>query len=200
MALRGASGMVVIDATTLMLLLRPGIPIPNGPNGLPIDRPKERIEFLVQQLDKAGTNIIIPTPALSEALVRAGVVGSQELVEKLQKFRVFRIEPFDLRASIEVAAMSRDALGGGNKRGKADPKSTWAKIKFDRQIVAIAKVHAVTTIYSDDGDIRTLGERAKIKVVSVADLPLPPQKDQIDWIENADIAAHGATGAQETKP
>jgi hypothetical protein len=183
-----------------MLLLRPGIPIPNGPNGLPIDRPKERIEFLVQQLDKAGTNIIIPTPALSEALVRAGVVGSQELVEKLQKFRVFRIEPFDLRASIEVAAMSRDALGGGNKRGKADPKSTWAKIKFDRQIVAIAKVHAVTTIYSDDGDIRTLGERAKIKVVSVADLPLPPQKDQIDWIENADIAAHGATGAQETKP
>jgi hypothetical protein len=192
--------MVVIDATTLMLLLRPGIPIPNGPNGLPIDRPKERIEFLVQQLDKAGTNIIIPTPALSEALVRAGVVGSQELVEKLQKFRVFRIEPFDLRASIEVAAMSRDALGGGNKRGKADPKSTWAKIKFDRQIVAIAKVHAVTTIYSDDGDIRTLGERAKIKVVSVADLPLPPQKDQIDWIENADIAAHGATGAQETKP
>ena len=192
--------MVVIDATTLMLLLRPGIPIPNGPNGLPIDRPKERIEFLVQQLDKAGTNIIIPTPALSEALVRAGVVGSQELVEKLQKFRVFRIEPFDLRASIEVAAMSRDALGGVNKRGKADPKSTWAKIKFDRQIVAIAKVHAVTTIYSDDGDIRTLGERAKIKVVSVAYLPLPPQKDQIDWIENADIAAHGATGAQETKP
>jgi CobQ-like glutamine amidotransferase family enzyme len=66
--------------------------------------------------------------------------------------------------------------------------------------VAIAKVHAVTTIYSDEGDIRTLGERAKIKVVSVADLPLPPQKDQIDWIENADIAAHGATGAQETKP
>ena len=192
--------MVVIDATTLMLLLRPGTPIPNGPNGLPIDRPKERIEFLVQQLDKAGTNIVIPTPALSESLVRAGVAGSQELIEKLQKYRVFRIEPFDLRASIEVASMSRDALLSGNKRGKADPKSTWAKIKFDRQIVAIAKVHAVTAIYSDDGDIRTLGEKARIKVVSVADLPLPPQKDQIDWVENAEISAHGAAGGQEQTP
>ena len=187
--------MVVIDATTLMLLLRPGTPIPNGPDGIPIDRPKERIEFLVYQLDKAGTNIVIPTPALSEALVRAGVAGSQELIDKLQKFRVFRIEPFDLRASIEVAAMSRDALATGSKRGKADPKATWAKVKFDRQIVAIAKVHAVTTIYSDDGDIRTLGERARIKVISVADLPLPPQKAQMDWLENA-----GAAGAQEAKP
>ena len=145
--------MVVIDATTLMLLLRPGTPIPNGQNGLPIDRPKERIEFLVQQLDKAGTNIVIPTPALSEALVRAGVIGSEELIEKLQKFRVFRIEPFDLRSSIEVAAMSRDALAGGNKRGKADPMSTWAKIKFDRQIVAIAKAHAASAQLAEECEV-----------------------------------------------
>jgi predicted nucleic acid-binding protein len=186
--------MVGIDATTLMLLLRPGIPIPNGANGLPIDRPKERIEFLVKQLDKAGTKIIIPTPALSEALVRAGVAGSQDLVEKLQKFAIFRIEPFDLRAAIEVAAMSRDAIAAGNKRGKSD--ATWAKIKYDRQIVAICKVHGVTTIYSDDGDLRTMGEAAKIKVISVADLELPPEKAQGDLLDTlAAQAAQGDTGA-----
>lgn len=175
--------MVGIDATTLMLLLRPGIPIPNGPNGVPIDRPKERIEHLVGELQKSGTRIVIPTPALSEALVRAGVVGSQELVDKLQKFAVFRIEPFDLRAAIEVAAMSRDAVASGNKRGKSD--ATWAKVKYDRQIVAICKVHGVTTLYSDDGDIRNLGGQAKIQVVSVADLPLPPQKAQLELLEYA---------------
>jgi len=191
--------MVGIDATTLMLLLRPGIPIPNGPNGLPIDKPKERIEYLVQQLDKAGTKIVIPTPALSEALVRAGVAGSQDLIEKLQKFAVFRIEPFDLRAAIEVAAISRAAMASGNKRGKADT-ATWAKVKYDRQIVAISKVHGVTTIYSDDGDIRTLGEKEKIKVVSVGDLPLPPEKAQMDWVEHAaEQAAQGAAGANEAK-
>jgi hypothetical protein len=182
-----------IDATTLMLLLRPGIPIPNGPNGLPIDRPKERIEYLVKRLDDNGTKILIPTPALSEALVRAGISGSQELVEKLQKFAVFRIEPFDLRAAIEVAAMSRDAIASGKKKGASD--ATWAKVKYDRQIVAISKVHGVKTIYSDDGDICALGAKAKIKVLSVADLPLPPEKLQMDMLDQlAQQNDQGATG------
>jgi hypothetical protein len=175
--------MVVIDATTLLLMLRPGTPVPRGPGGVEIDRPKERIDHLVQQLDKAKTKIIVPTPALGEALVRAGAAASQQIVEHLQRYSVFAIEPFDTRASIEVAAMSREALAKGNKRGKSD--ATWAKVKYDRQIIAIAKVHGATTIYSDDGDIETLGKRAKINVVSLADLPLPPQKAQLDLLEHA---------------
>jgi hypothetical protein len=55
--------MVVIDATNLLLMLRPDTPVPAGPNGVPIQKPKERIDYLVQQLSKAQTKIIIPTPA-----------------------------------------------------------------------------------------------------------------------------------------
>lgn len=192
--------MVVIDATTLMILLRPGIPVPGGPNGVPIDRAKERIEYLVQQLEKAGTKIVIPTPALSEALVRAGVTGSQEILEKLQKFAVFRVEPFDQRAAMEVAAMSRDALARGNKRGQSN--ATWAKVKFDRQIVAIAKVHGATAIYSDDGDIRALGQKAKISVVSLADLPLPPEDRQMKLalIERTQDTSIGGADAESPNP
>jgi hypothetical protein len=170
--------MVVIDTTFLLLMLRPGTPVPNGADGLPIENPKERIEYLVSQLDKAKTKIIIPAPALGEALVRAGAEPTQKIVEHLQKYSVFSIEPFDTRAAIEVAAMSREALAKGRKKGKSD--ATWAKVKYDRQIVAIAKVHGTQTIYSDDSDIRTLGARAKISVVSLADLPLPPQKAQME--------------------
>jgi hypothetical protein len=65
--------MVVIDATMLLLMLRPGTLVPGGADGVPITRPKERIDYLVQQLDKAKTKIIVPTPALGEALVRAGL-------------------------------------------------------------------------------------------------------------------------------
>ena len=170
--------MVVIDATVLMLMLRPGTPVPNGPDGIPIDRPKERIEYLVQRLNNAKNKIIIPTPALAEALIRAGAAASQQIVDHLQRYSVFGIEPFDQRAAVEVAAMSREALVRGNKRG--DSAATWAKVKYDRQIVAIAKVHGVITIYSDDGDIKKLGKRAKIEVISVADLPLPAEKAQLD--------------------
>lgn len=170
--------MVVTDATMLLLMLRPDTPVPAGPDGLPIDRPKERVEYLVQRLDKAKSKIIIPTPALSEALVRAGAEGSQRIIEQLQRYSVFSIEPFDTRAALEVAAMSRDALESGNKRGKS--AAPWAKVKYDRQIVAIAKVNSAATIYSDDGDIETLAKRAKIGVVKLVDLPLPPQKAQLD--------------------
>jgi predicted nucleic acid-binding protein len=159
-------------------MLRPDTPVPGSPNGVPIEHPKERIEFLVQQLDKAKTKIIIPTPALSEALVRAGAAASQEIIEQLQRFSVFSIEPFDTRAAIEVAAMTRDALSKGKKRGGS--AATWAKVKYDRQIVAIAKVSGATTIYSDDKDIKALARTAKINVVGLADLPLPPQKAQLD--------------------
>jgi predicted nucleic acid-binding protein len=175
--------MVVIDATTLLLMLRPDTPVPNGADGLPVDRPKDRIEYLVQQLDKAKTKIIIPTPALGEALVRAGAAATQQIIDHLQRYSVFSIEAFDTRAAIEVAAMSRDALISGGKRGTST--ATWAKVKYDRQIVAIAKVNGATTIYSDDGDIATLGRRAKINVVGLADLPLPPQKAQLDLLEHA---------------
>jgi hypothetical protein len=61
--------MVVIDATILLLMLRPGTPVPAAPDGTQIEKPKERINFLVKELEKQKTKIIIPTPALHTGLV-----------------------------------------------------------------------------------------------------------------------------------
>jgi histidinol phosphatase-like PHP family hydrolase len=168
--------MEVIDASLLLLLFRPDTPVPAQAGGVPLPHVKERVEFLIATLDKSKTKLIVPTPALSEVLVRAGATASVQIVEHLKNFAVFRIEPFDERAAIEVAAMTRQALSKGSKRGKSD--ATWAKIKFDRQIVAIARVCGAKTIYSDDGDIRKLAKQYGINVIKVADLPLPPQAAQ----------------------
>jgi hypothetical protein len=78
--------MVVIDATVLLLMLRPGTPVQNDSTGKAIDRPKERIDYLVKHLDKNKSKIIIPTPALSEAPVRAGASASQEIITHLNRF------------------------------------------------------------------------------------------------------------------
>ena len=115
--------------------------------------------------------------------MKAGAVASLQIVEELQKHAVFSIEPFDTRAALEVSAMSRTALAGGNKKGKST--APWQKVKFDRQIVAIAKVHGATEIYSDDDDIMALGGQAKIKVIRLSDLPLPPEKEQLDFLMEA---------------
>lgn len=186
--------MVVVDATILMLMLRPDTPVPADPDGVPIDRPAERIAALVEQLQKSRTKIVIPTPALSEALVRAGAAASQEIVERLQKYAVFQIAPFEARAAIEVAAMTRNLRASGKK--KENPDATWAKLKYDRQIVAIAKVVGATTIYSDDKDIRTIAADAEIPVIGIADLPLPPGSAQMDFLDG--LAAAGVVEEDDT--
>jgi predicted nucleic acid-binding protein len=157
------------------------VAVPAGPGGVPIEKAKERIDHLVKQLEKEKTKIVVPTPALSEILVRAGTEMSDKIIEHLQRFSVFRIEPFDTRAAIEVAAMTRELLDG-RQRKRGTSSATWTKIKFDRQIVAIAKVCNATVIYSDDEDVAKIAARARIKVIGLADLPLPPEDAQLGFV------------------
>ena len=66
--------MVVFDASIMLLSIRPDdVSPPIDPStNLPVEYAKERIDGLIEQLDKEKTKIIIPAPALSELLVRAG--------------------------------------------------------------------------------------------------------------------------------
>jgi hypothetical protein len=170
--------MVVIDATTLMLLLRPDVGVPRGDDGMPIDKPIERLNFLVSNLEKTRTKIVIPAPALSEILVRVVPIEAERLVERINAKSVFRIEAFDVRAAIEVAVMTRNAADGGKRPEQRDEVATYAKLKYDRQIVAVAIATNSTAIYSDDRGVRAIAARAGIKVIGLADLEIPPEDAQ----------------------
>jgi hypothetical protein len=173
--------MVVFDATYLMHLFRPEIGQPRDSAGQPIPKGQERLRLLVATLEKARTKIIVPSPALSEILVRAGVDASQRVVEAITKSSVMTIESFDALAAIEAATMTRDAFDRGNK--KDGLSATWAKVKFDRQIVAIARVHQATAIYSDDSDVKTIAGKVNLQVIAIAELPVPPENPQKDMFE-----------------
>jgi hypothetical protein len=171
--------MVVIDATVLLLFVQPAAHAPKDADGNLIFKAKERVQHLIEELDHSTTTVIVPAPSLSEALVSVSPVARQQIVDGLSGHAVIRVEPFDQRAAIEMAAMLKDDLDSSSKKAvKGD--EIWAKVKFDRQIVAIAKVCGAATIYSDDRDIKALGARAKIQVVGVADLPLPESANQLD--------------------
>ena len=68
---------------------------------------------------------------------------------------------------MEAAARHREALRLGDKK---EGSESWAKLKFDRQIVAIAKVKGADTIYSNDSDIRRYARMDGLKVVTLDDL------------------------------
>ena len=113
----------------------------------------------------------------SEMCIRDRTEASLQIVEYINKYAIFRVESFDTRAAIELGAMSREALGARGKRGGLT--AVWSKIKFDRQIVAIAKVVGASEIYSDDSDVVAIAKQAGIKVIGLADLPLPEEDRQL---------------------
>jgi hypothetical protein len=130
--------------------------------------------------DGAGDKekIVVPTPVLSEILVHAGPAMPRYL-EVLNGTAAFRIAPFDQRAAIECALAIKDSLDrGGLRVDAADPATTRAKVKFDRQIVAIAKVEGAHTIYTDDDDAVAYARHAGIKTRRTAELDLPPEDPQ----------------------
>ena len=64
------------------------------------------------------------------------------------------------------------------RRKTLGDKETWAKVKYDRQIVAIANVCRVEKIYSDDPGLESIAGRVNIPVTGVRDLPFPPEDAQ----------------------
>jgi predicted nucleic acid-binding protein len=167
---------VAFDATLLVYVVDENAPAPIDPGtGKPVTDCKQRIEYLLETLQKDDAKIVIPTPALGEVLVKAQQMAP-ELLRQLNSSKHFRIAPFDTMAAVEYSSMHAQRLG------KAATNRT--KAKFDEQIVAISRVENVQVIYSDDGDIAKLAN-PKIKVMGIAELPLPPVKAQSDMFDPA---------------
>jgi len=164
--------MVVFDSTTLSLLFLPNAAVPTGRDNKPIKHVKERLEALIDQIAQAGESIIIPTPALSEFLVKS-VEKTDEFLKTVRASPWFRIEAFDIAAAVEVGQRTAQAIAAGDKREGS--RADWTKIKYDRQIVAIALVAGASRIISDDRDVQVIGARWGVQVLSVEDLPIPPE-------------------------
>jgi len=163
---------VLFDSNVLLLAMHPEAPPPIDPTTQqPLEHAKQRVDYLIRKLSKVHKKVVIPSPVLAEILVHAGK-STNEYVQNFQQ-SPFRIVPFDTRAAIECAeAIHRHGIKG---KGKENPR---AKIKFDRQIIAIAQVERVEAIYSDDGDIFKYGAQAGIKVIRSYELELDPEDRQ----------------------
>ncbi len=163
--------MVVFDTSTLVLALDPKARPPTDPaTNKPVEKCKERVEHLLANLNKSKTPILIPTPVLAEFLVKAGR-NKQEYLDKFLGSRNFEVGVFDVRAAIELALLLDPDLQGNKK---LDDKTTKAKIKFDRQILAIAKARGADRIYTDDEKLAKCAQSNGIAAVMTWEIPLPP--------------------------
>jgi len=133
-----------------------------------------KMSGMLEAASKAHTRVLIPTPALTEFLAKADR-ATIAYHEALGMSKAVQVAAFGERAALECAEML------GKAKSKADIKdqaATWAKAKFDWQIIAIAKAENATSIYSFDGDIVRLGARFGIEVLNVDKLSIPDSKVQ----------------------
>ncbi|APT35020.1 hypothetical protein MCBMB27_05729 (plasmid) [Methylobacterium phyllosphaerae] len=172
---------VAFDATALLLLVSRNVGVPTDSDGHVIDYARERVDGLIEQIEDSKTKILVPTPALSEALVRVGPGLMKVYTDLLSRSSSFRVAAFDERAALEVAVMTKQAIDAGNKRGGGE--GLWSKIKYDRQIVAIARVNRASAILSDDRNVQKFGRMLNMNVIGLGDLPIPSKAGQLSMME-----------------
>lgn len=166
--------MAVFDSSVLLLAIDPHSKAPLDPvTNAPLMNAGERVKYLIEELADKRETVIVPTPVLCEVLVHAAAAATKYL-DELRKNDAVRIVPFGEMAAIEAAMALKDALRrGGHRVDSANPGSTKTKIKFDRQIIAIAKVEEAGPIYSDDDDIRKLAALSGLTAFRTADINYP---------------------------
>lgn len=155
--------MVLFDAGILIKLLDARTP----------DKQREKLDYLIAALQKTKTKILIPTPALAEFYVKA----VPDVVANFKGKSAFIIASFDEKAALECSISVADAIRSGDKKA-SQPGAAWQKIKFNHQIVAIAKCNRATTIHSEDAGLRRFAELLGMKALSTEDLPEHPVSAQ----------------------
>lgn len=162
---------VVFDANFLVYLLTP----PVNTSGADTDDYKRaelarsKIAFLLDELGSKRAKILIPTPVLAELFTRLGS-ATTEVVKALQEEYRFEFADFDVRAAMETGL----ALGSYKKKKTTMDHAPWQKVKYDRQIVSIAKVNNAEVVYSNDKQVRKWSEESGLLALSIEDLKDPP--------------------------
>ena len=170
---------VCLDATALMCLLDPRVHALSLPDGSTVNRMQERMDYMVATIDQAKGSVIVPTPALAELLVKAGTQRAA-ILRFLEGHRAIRVASFDKMAAVSCANLDAQAIADGDKRDGL--RSSWQKVKIDRQIVAIAQVSRCERIFTSDPDVEKIAGRAAVETTFVWELDLPPEDPQRDLL------------------
>ena len=169
--------MVVFDTNFLVMLLQddfPPVTHPDTKEKFKGEDVKRRIAHLICELQKKRSKILIPTPVLAEVFTRFGS-QTDEIIQILGRDYGFQFAPFDTKAAIEAGMAFYSARQKGDK--KAGSRRAWQRVKFDRQVVSIAKAHGASIVYSNDKQVRTWASELGMTALAVWDLdPPPPQQ------------------------
>lgn len=132
-----------------------------------------KLDMLIQDLVDKRKIIGIPAPAWAEFLAGAKL-AMPEIINKFGGKRAIQILPFGDAEAIEAAEIERRF----KRRVKGENQGSRTIVKYDRQILAIARTQNAEILYTDDDKMAKEANRLSIKVCKTDDLPLPPEPPQ----------------------
>lgn len=156
---------VVFDSSFVVAAFDPVVVSAGGAE--PNEDWRPRLDQCLLRLDREKARIVVPTPVLAEVFVkRPERMGG--FLRTRQRSSRFLIGEFGAAA----AAVAADLM----QRHWPSPKARsieWSRhrLKFDLQILAIARVANATCIYTNDKELAELARAERISAVRFRDLP-----------------------------
>lgn len=173
--------MVVFDTSVLAIAFDENASVPIDPStGAPLERCRERMDYLLKTIAANKARILLPTPVISEFMVHGGPDREKRL-NLINSSRAFTIAPFDLRAAIECSLI--ETVTSKSKVISDFNQETKAKVKFDRQILATAISRKANTIYTGDKQLASKAKQCGLAAVLTWELELPPEKPKSPQFE-----------------
>ena len=145
-------------------------------SGQVIDRLHDRASALVEAIDLAGDIVIIPAPVLAEYLIGIDRKALQAHLDIINSVNCIEVVSFDQVAAIECALLIDDA-----ELKMLDPLATKAKLRVDRQILAIAKAAGAKQLWTHDKGLYNKAKALNLDVRSLGDIEPKPEQQNIPF-------------------
>jgi len=180
---------IIVDTNILIALMKKNSPRANllGEDGFtPVENLELRARALLDHIERSGGTIVIPTPVLAEYLLGIdGEKNKHSQIAQISSMNCFEIISFEELAAIECSLLP--SLHEFKQFAKQiDSNQTANKIRFDRQIISIAKANGINEIWSCDGEVIKKGREVGIEVKSIEEMMPIPLSDQfpLNFLDN----------------
>lgn len=156
--------------------MKAGFSINDPETGEMITEVTRRIDALVDRIENLDGTIIIPAPVLAEFLIGIDKNTHQAHINLIRSMACFEIASFDEMSAIECAQLP--TMSELRQMMKSD---TANKVKFDRQIISIAKSLNVDEVWTHDHGVFQRCKQLGIVVRSLISIEPPPIQGSMDF-------------------
>lgn len=136
-----------------------------------IDNAFMRAQALVERIEAIKGVVVLPAPVLAEYLIGIRRDSYQKHLDIINGVKCIEVSPFDQLAAIECAM-----LVSNQEMKQLDPDSTMAKLKYDRQILAISVAAGAKEIWTHDKQIYRRAGTVGILARSLSSIEANPEQ------------------------